>query len=137
MLHAAIGDVGDVQEPVQAAQINKRSVTRQVLDRATNHGAFTELRQGLSLKAQKLRFDQQPPGNDEVAPGPVQLQDPDVDMLPDKRLEIAGRLDIDVRDGEKGMNPEIDCQPSFHLAGNFPGAQRHFLPLRIELQNLR
>jgi hypothetical protein len=81
MRDAAIRHVGDVQQAVQAAQIDEGAVFGQVLDHAGDDGAFLQLIERGALALVDLLFHGQLARDHHVAAAPVQLDDLDRNIL--------------------------------------------------------
>src|ERR1051326_8030044 len=67
MIQAAVRHVGDVQEPVDAAQIDERSIVRQIFDHTGYHCIFREMFQSGALADIDFLFNGGTPGYTPVA----------------------------------------------------------------------
>src|SRR5271166_529819 len=108
MGQASPGHIGDVQQAVNAAEINERAVVGQVLHRAGNNAVF--------LQMLARRHD--------VAALLVQLDDANLNVVALHPVQVADRAQIDLRTGEKGARAEdVNRQPPLD-AINDPGRYR-------------
>src|ERR1035438_8788649 len=113
MGQAAPGHLGDVQQPVNAAQIDEGAVVGQVLDRAGENAVFMQLVQGLGALLRLLFFQQLLAGSDDVAALLVQLDDADLDLLALQAVEVTHGTQIDLRTREESASAQnIDRQAS-------------------------
>jgi hypothetical protein len=89
VLHAAPGEVGDVQQAVDAAQVHERAVVGDVLDDALHDRAFLErLEQLLALDTGGL-FHHGAARDDDVVALAVELDDLELELL---AFEVRGVL---------------------------------------------
>src|ERR1017187_7937767 len=113
MGQAAPGHIGDVQQSVNASQIDEGAVVGQVLDRAGENAVFMQLIQGLGALLRLLFFQQLFAGGDDVAALLVQLDDADLDLLAFQTVEVTHRTQIDLRTRGEGVSAQnIDRQAS-------------------------
>ena len=113
MRKASPGHVGDVQQSVDAAQVDKRAVVGQVLDRAGQDGVFVQLLQRLGALLGLLFFQQLLARDHDVAALLVQLDDANIDLVTLQAIEIAHRAQIDLRTRQKRARAQnIDGQAS-------------------------
>jgi hypothetical protein len=94
--------VGDVQQPVDPAHINKRTILRQVLDDAGKDGAFFQMLKRLATLFGLLFFEKLLARNDDIAALLVQLDNGDFNGLALHAVEIANRPQIDLGTGQEG-----------------------------------
>src|SRR5690606_16485254 len=73
MVHPAPAHVGDVEEAVDAAQIDERTVLGDVLDRAGDDLTLLEVLEGLLLEAVALTLEEHAAGEHDVAALLVEL----------------------------------------------------------------
>src|SRR3979411_758877 len=101
----APGDIGDVQQTVDAAEINERTVVGDVLDAAVDDLAFFEiLHQFLTLLGTCL-FENRTAGNHDVAAAAIHLEDLERLRIVHQRRDVADRADIDLRARQEGYWP--------------------------------
>ena len=145
--------VGDVEQAVDAAQIDERAVVCDVLDGALQHLAFGERVQRVLLLFRVLFFEEDLAGEHDVAALLVDLDDPHAQLLAAQRVEVADRTHVDLRAGEEGADADVhrettldalddaanddlalgigllDLVPDFHLLGFF--AREHDVTVAI------
>ena len=116
MIDAPPGDVGDVQQPVDAAEIDERAVVGDVLHDAVDDLTFFEiLHQLLALLGARL-FQHGAAGHHDVAAAAIHLQD--LELLRDvhQRRDVADRTNIDLRPRQKRHGTvEIDGEAALDL----------------------
>src|SRR2546430_1285914 len=108
--HAPPAHVGDVQEPVDAAQVDERAVVRDVLHGAREHHALREDLERVLLLLFALLLEDGPSGKDDVATAPVQLDHLRADRLPDHRGEVLYGPEVHLRAGEEGLHAHVHRQ---------------------------
>ncbi len=116
VVDAPPGDVGDVQETVDAAEVHERAVVGDVLDHAVDDLALFEvLHQLLALLGARL-FQHGAAGDDDVAAPAVHFQDLERLRLVHQRRDIADRPDVDLRTRQKRNRAiEIDGKAALDL----------------------
>ena len=72
---AAPGEVGDVEQAVDAAEVNERTVVGDVLDDALNNGAFLQRGEQLVALFAHVGFDDGAAGDDNVVALTIKLND--------------------------------------------------------------
>src|SRR6266705_2741307 len=125
VLDAPPGEVGDMQQAVDAAQIDERAVVGDVLDDALDDGAFLQVReQRLALGA--LRgFQHRAPRDDDVVPLAVELDDLELHLLALVGQGVLHGGDIHERPGEESPDSVgHDGEAAFYLAGDHAFHQR-------------
>ncbi len=127
--------VGDVQEPVDAAQVDERAEVGDVLDGPLADLADGDLFEQFLLLLFALDLDELPPAHDDVAPAFVDLEDHAFDVLIDVVGDVGGAADIDLAGRQEDVHPDIDQEPALDLAGDtalddvsFVVAGDHHLP---------
>src|SRR5208283_2862090 len=122
MRQAPPGHVGDVQQAVNAAEVNERAVVGQVLHRAGNNAVFLQMLQGLVALLRLLFFQQLLTRCHDVAALLVQLDDADFNVVALHPVQVADGAQIDLRTGEKGACAEdINRQPPLDAINNAGG----------------
>ncbi len=116
MRQAAPAHVGDVQQAIEAAQIDECAVVGQVLHRSGEDAALFEGREGDGLLGVLLLFEELLAGDDDVAALLVQLDDADFDLRADVAVEIADRANLDLRAGQERLDADIDGQATLDAA---------------------
>ena len=116
MIDAPPGDVGDVQQAVDAAEIDERAVVGDVLDHAVDDLALFEvLHQLLALLGAGL-FQHGAARDHDVAAAAIHLQDLERLRLVHQRRHVADRPDVDLRARqERHRAVEIDGEAALDL----------------------
>ena len=104
MADAAPGEVGDVEEAVDAAEINERTVVGDVLDDALDDGAFLERLEELGAFFAHVGFDDGAAGDDNVVALAVKLDDLEFEGLAFVRRRVLDRTGVDERTREEGAD---------------------------------
>ena len=113
-LDAAPAHIDDVQQSVNAAEINERAVVCDVFDDAFHDDAFFDVRQCIALLVRGLFFKHRLARDDDVAAFAVKLDDAHLDILIHEGFEVAYRADIDLRAGqERGDAFEVNLEAAF------------------------
>ncbi len=124
VIDAAPGDVGDVQEAVDAAQIHEGTVVGDVLDHAVDDLALFEiLHQFLTLFGARL-FQHGAARHHDVAAAAIHFQNLELLRHVHQRGDVADRADVDLAARQEGHGAvEIDGEAALDLieddAGDF------------------
>ena len=123
MVDAPPGDVGDVQQPVDAAQIDKGAVVGNVFDDAREDLAFLEARHELGTLLGAALFEDGAARHDDVAARAVHLEDLEGLIGAEQRADIAHRPDVDLaarqkRDSAVEIDREAALDPAEDAAGH-------------------
>src|SRR5882724_9985700 len=110
------GDVGDMQQAIDAAEVDERTVIGDVLDHAIDHLALFEvLHQFLALLGAGL-FQHGPARHHDVAAAAIHLEDLEGLRIVHQRRDVADRADIDLRARQEGHRTvEIDREAALDL----------------------
>src|SRR5580704_6504079 len=116
MIDAPPGDIGDVQEAVDAAQIDEGAVVGDILDHAVDDLALFEiLHQLLALLGAGL-FQHGAARHDNVAAAAIHFQDLERLLVVHQRRHVADRPDVDLRARQEGHGAvEIDGEAALDL----------------------
>src|SRR5262249_19923961 len=116
MIDTAPGDVGDVEEPVDAAEVHEGAVVGDVLDHAVDDLTFFEvLHQLLTLLGTGL-FQHGAARHDDVAAPTVHLENLERLRLVHQRRHVADRPDIDLAARqERHCAVEVDGEAALDL----------------------
>src|SRR6266702_2033930 len=116
VVDAAPRDVGDVQQAVDAAEVNERTVIGDVLDHAVDDlTLFEVLHQFLTLLGAGL-FQHGAAGDDDVATAAVHLEDLERLRVVHQRRNVADRTDVDLRARqERHGTVEVDGEAALDL----------------------
>ena len=108
MADAAPRHVGDVQQAVDAAEVDERAVVGDVLDHAAQHLAFGQRLERLLLLLGVLFFEQDLAREHDVAALLVDLDDAHPELLPLQRVEVAHRPHVDLAAGQERAHADVD-----------------------------
>ena len=134
MVDAAPAHVGDVQQAVDAAQVDERAELGDVLDHALAALADFQLGQQLGLLLGPLRFDQGPAADDDVAPRFVDLQHQALDGAADVVADVGRAADVDLAGRQEHVHADVDQQPALDLARDHAGDDVAFVDRLHHLQ---
>src|ERR1035441_2020133 len=95
--------VGDVQQAVDSAHVDKGAIFGEVLDDSGENGAFFEMLERLAALFRLLFFQKLFAGDHDVAALLVELDDGDFHGLALHSIQIADGTEIDLRAGQKGV----------------------------------
>ena len=118
VLVARPAHVADVQQAVDAAQIDERAVVRDVLDDAVDEHARLELAERLALERLALLLEQGAAAEHDVAALLVELDDLEVEALADELLEVAHGAQVDLRRGQERLDADVDGQAALDPPGD-------------------
>ena len=116
VIDAAPRDIGDVQQAVDAAEIDERTVIGDVLDDAVDDLTFFEvLHQFLALLGARL-FENGAARHDDVAAAAIHLEDLELLRHVHQRRDVADRANVDLRARQEGDGAvEIDGEATLDL----------------------
>src|SRR4029079_11120200 len=97
MIDAPPGDVGDVQQPVDAAQVDERAVVRDVLHDAVDNLTFFEILNQLLALLRTGFFENGAAGHHDIAAAAIHLQDLKLLRRIHQRSHVADWTNIDLR----------------------------------------
>src|SRR5580658_2836763 len=101
MINASVGHVADMQQAVDSTQIDKGAIFGEVLDGSSDDAAFFQNLQRGAFAGELFFLDGHFAGDDDVAAAAVELDDLDWNILAEKRIEIVGGADVDLRPGHE------------------------------------
>ena len=110
MVDPAPRHVGDVEEPVDAAEVDEGAVIGDVLDHALHDLAVLEHFQGLGLLLLHRFFQNGLAGKDDVAALLVDLDDAHFELFAAQAVQIAHRPQVDLRSGQERAHADVDRQ---------------------------
>src|SRR5262245_1759034 len=108
MRHAAPRHVGDVEQAVDAAQIDERAVVGDVLDDAGEDLALGERVERVFLLLGVLFLEEHLAREHDVAALLVDLDDAHAQLLAAQGVEVANRADVDLRPGQERAHADVD-----------------------------
>ena len=116
MIDAAPGHVGDVQQAVDAAQIDEGAVVGDVLDDAVDDLAFLEAGDDLGALLGAALFEHGAARDDDVAAAAIHLEDLEHLRLVHQRADVAHGADVDLAARQEGHGAvEIDGEAALDL----------------------
>jgi len=115
MIDPSPAHVGDVQQAVDAAEINERTELGDVLDDALAALADFELGQELGLLFGPLGLDQRTAADDDIAPCFVDLQHQALDGLAQVVADVGWTTDVDLAGRQEHVHTDVDQQPALDL----------------------
>ncbi len=114
----APGHVRDVQEAVDAPQVHEAAVLGDVLDDAIHHLALLEVLQGLALELLALFFKEGAAGQHDVPTLLVELDDLELEALPEVALKVTHGAEVNLGAGQEGLDADVDRQTTLDAAGD-------------------
>ena len=116
VIDPAPGDIGDVQQAVDAAEVDERTVIGDVLDDAVDDlTLFEVLHQFLALFGAGL-FENRAARHHDVAAAAIHLEDLERLRIVHQRCDVADRADVDLRARQEGhCAVEIDGEAALDL----------------------
>ena len=140
MADAAPAHVGDVQQTVNAVEVNERAEVGDVLDRALANVARHHFGQQLLAALGAFGFDEFAAGEDDVLPLLVDLDDLEIVGVADELREVLGRDDVNLRRGQEGLDADVDDQTALDDgldpagdAAAFVANRENLVPVLLEL----
>ncbi len=129
MVQAAPGHVRDVQQAVDAGQVDERAEVGQVLDRAGDHVADVDAFQELLALGVALGLDQFAAREDDVLAVVVDLDDLEIVGVADELVQVLRRGDVDLAAGQERLDADVDHEAALDdaldLALDEPVAVEH------------
>ncbi len=121
MVHAAPRHIGDVQQPVNAAQINKRTVFGDVLDHAFDGLTFGQVANDFGALFGAGFFQDRAARHNDVATATVHFQDLERLFQTHQWASVAHWADVNLRTGqERNGAAKIDSKATFDTAKDRP-----------------
>ena len=122
VVDAPPGDVGDVEQAVDAAEVDERAVVGDVLDHALDDLAFLEALHQLRTLLGAGLFEDGAAGDDDVAAPLVHLEDLERLRGVHQRGDVAHRPDVDLAPRQEGhCAVEIDGEAALDLVEDLAG----------------
>src|SRR5262249_44118016 len=100
--------VGDVEQAVDATEIDERAVLGDVLDGALHRHPLGQRLEGLRLHLVALALEEHAAREHDVAALLVELDDLEFVGLADELIEISNRPEIHLRSGQEGLHAAAD-----------------------------
>src|SRR5205807_2503877 len=116
MRHAPVAHVGDVQQAVHAPQIDERAEIGDVLDDAFAHLTDLQLLHEDVALGLALRFEQHAPAHHDVAAALVELDDLELEALPQQLVDVGHPPQRDLAAGEERIHAhQVDHDAALDL----------------------
>ncbi len=131
--------VGDMEQSIDAVEVNEGAEISDILDCSLADVARGHVREQLAPLFIALLFDQLAPGQNDVLALLVDFDDFKFVAVADELGQVLGRDHIDLRGRQKGLHPDVDEQTAFDrgfdLAGDgapFIANGQDFVPILFE-----
>jgi hypothetical protein len=111
---AAPGDVADVQQAVDAAEVNEGAVGGQAAHLPADHVAFLHRGVAVLLLGESLFFHDGAAIDDNVFVGGVEFDDAAGDFLPDQLFHLGGVAHTAAGSGHKRANAHVYAEAAFN-----------------------
>src|SRR6266568_3071282 len=111
---AAPAHVGDMEQAVDAAQVDEGAVVGEVLHHALQDGALLQVLERLLLQLLALLLEEHAAREDDVAALLVELDDLELELLADELVEVPHRADVDLRPGQERLHADVDGEAALH-----------------------
>jgi hypothetical protein len=108
--------VGNVQQAVDAAQVDKRAVVGQVLHRAGKDRAFAQVLESGGALGVLLFLENFLAADHDVAALLVQLDDPDLNLLTQVAVQVAHRTNLKLRTGQERLQADVHRKAALDAA---------------------
>ena len=119
MLDALPGHVGDVQQAIDAAEVDEGAVIGEVLDRALDDRAFLQVVHQRAALGGEFLLDHRAARDHDVVALLVELDDLEFERLVFEIGGVAHRAHIDQRTWQEGAHGlDLDREAALHAAGN-------------------
>ena len=115
---AAPGEIADVQQAIDSAQIDERAIRCETADRAAEHVAFVDRRIDAGLRCKGLFLRDDAAVDYDIFLGGVQLDDAAGDLRAHQLLHLGGFADAAAGCRHKGAHADIDAESAFHQCGH-------------------
>ena len=116
---AAPAHVRDVEQTVDAAQVDERAEFGDVLDRAFANLADFEFVEQRGFLFGAFLFDESATADDDVATGFVDLENDALDRLVDEFADVGRTTNVDLAGREENVDADIDEKTALDLLRNF------------------
>src|SRR5690606_27713830 len=116
MVHPAPAHVRDVEQAVDAAKVDERTVLGEILDDTLDDLPFLEPLERRLLEGRPLLLEENPARQHDIAALLVELDDLELEGLADERIQIAHGPEVHLGPGEERLDPSADgdAETTFH-----------------------
>jgi hypothetical protein len=118
MLDTAPGDIRDVQEAINTAQINKHTVFGNIFNHAIHDFTFMDGGQRRRSFGFPFGFQNDPPGENDVAALAVEFQNLEFEGLPNHLVQVAHGAQIGLGARQEGLNAHVNRKSAFDTVGD-------------------
>src|SRR5690606_19978758 len=120
VIDATPAHVGDVEQTVDTAEIDEGTVLGEVLDDALDDLAFLQALERRLLEGGALLLEEHAARQYDVAALLVELDDLELEVLTEERVEVAHRAQVDLRTGEERLHAaaDRDREATLHARGD-------------------
>ncbi len=121
MVDAAVRHIADVQQAIDAAEVNECAVFGKVLDHSGYYAALFEHLQRSALARELFFFHRHFPRHDNIAAAAIELNDLDRDVLTEEAVEVVNGAKIDLGTGHERGDAHIHRETAFDASGDMAG----------------
>ena len=114
VVDAAPRHVGDVEQAVEAAEVDERAVVGDVLDHAVHDLPLFEALERRGAHALALLLEERAAREHDVPAPLVELDDLELEPLADQALEVPHRPQVDLRAGQERLHADVDGEAALH-----------------------
>src|SRR5262249_50874029 len=120
MVDPAPAHVGDVEEAVDTAEVDECTVLGEVLDDALDDLAFLQALERRLLEGSALLLEEHAARQHDVAALLVELDDLELEVLSEERVEVAHGAQVDLRTWQEGLHAaaDRDREATLHARGD-------------------
>ena len=118
LVDAAPGNVADVQQAVETADVDERSVVGEIADCAGDDIAFAKLGVTLLLDGTLFFFEHSAAIDHEVFIGDVELGDAATNLLADEFFHFGSIANSAAGSGHEGAHANVDAETALNLRGD-------------------
>ena len=133
MIDATPAHIGDVQQTVEAVEVDERAEVGDVFHHTLAYVAGGHMAEHLRAFVGAFFFDELAAAEHDVLPLHVELHDFEFILLADQRLEILRWHDVHLRAGQKRLHADVDNEASLHNFLDATGDHAAFFANGIDL----
>ncbi len=119
MIDSPPAHVGDVQQAVDASQVDERAELGDVFHHALAALAHFQFGQELGFFLRPLRFDQRPAADDDVPPRFVDLKHDALNGPADVIADVGGPADVHLAGRQEDVHADVDQKPALDLPRDY------------------
>src|SRR5712692_424800 len=114
----APGHIGNVQQPVDPAQVNERAIIGNALHRPFQDDPFLQQLESFLTQSVTFLLQHRAAGHHHIGAGTVIFEYGESALTAHKTVEVADRTKINMRARQKRRHPDINLEPPLHFADN-------------------